>query len=158
MHILLIHQAFTDLDEAGGTRHTELVNYLAGQGHRVTVIASPVSYLSGKAVGKQKFAAKTEPAPNLTIYRCYTYTALHRSFVHRILQFPEFHGFIIFYELAGQKRGCRLGHFAAHFSRCHCLAGRTLKARPLPVRSPRSVAGLRDCSGVLEKQDADPDV
>lgn len=43
MHILLIHQAFATLDEAGGTRHAELAQYLAEQGHRVTVIASPVS-------------------------------------------------------------------------------------------------------------------
>jgi glycosyltransferase involved in cell wall biosynthesis len=90
MHILLIHQAFADLDEAGGTRHTELAHYLAGQGHHVTVIASPVSYLSGKTSDKQKFAAKSESTPNLTIYRCYTYNALHRSFVHRIFSFLSF--------------------------------------------------------------------
>jgi glycosyltransferase involved in cell wall biosynthesis len=90
MHILLIHQAFADLDEAGGTRHTELAHYLAEQGHQVTVIASPVSYLSGKSADKQKLAAKTQPTPNLTIYRCYTYNALHRSFVHRIFSFLSF--------------------------------------------------------------------
>ncbi len=90
MHILLIHQAFADLDEAGGTRHTELAHYLAGQGHHVTVIASPISYLSGKTSGKQRFAAKSETEPNLTIYRCYTYNALHRSFVHRIFSFLSF--------------------------------------------------------------------
>jgi hypothetical protein len=47
MHILLVHQAFAALDEAGGTRHHELARYLAARGHRVTVIASPVSYLTG---------------------------------------------------------------------------------------------------------------
>jgi hypothetical protein len=47
MHILLIHQAFAALDEPGGTRHHELARYLASKGHRVTVIASPVSYLTG---------------------------------------------------------------------------------------------------------------
>ena len=49
MHILLIHQAFASLDEPGGTRHHELALHLAEHGHRVTVIASPVSYLTGKA-------------------------------------------------------------------------------------------------------------
>ena len=48
MHILLIHQAFVALDEAGGTRHYELALQLAERGHRVTVIASPVSYLTGR--------------------------------------------------------------------------------------------------------------
>ena len=47
MHILLIHQAFAALDEPGGTRHHELARYLAGRGHRVTIITSAVSYLTG---------------------------------------------------------------------------------------------------------------
>ena len=37
MHILLIHQAFASLDEAGGTRHHELARYLVDQGNQVTV-------------------------------------------------------------------------------------------------------------------------
>ena len=48
MHILLIHQAFVALGEPGGTRHHELARYLAQRGHRVTIIASPVSYLTGR--------------------------------------------------------------------------------------------------------------
>ena len=48
MHILLIHQAFAALDEPGGTRHYELARYLAQRGRRVTIIASPVSYLTGQ--------------------------------------------------------------------------------------------------------------
>ena len=47
MHILLIHQAFAALDEPGGTRHHEFARALAAHGHRVTVIASRVSYLTG---------------------------------------------------------------------------------------------------------------
>ena len=50
MHVLLIHQAFVSLDEPGGTRHHELARYLANQGHRVTIIASPISYLTGKSL------------------------------------------------------------------------------------------------------------
>ena len=48
MHVLLVHQAFAAIDEPGGTRHHELALYLASQGHQVTIIASPVSYLTGK--------------------------------------------------------------------------------------------------------------
>jgi len=47
MHVLLIHQAFAGLNEAGGTRHYEMAQYLARHGHQVTIIASPVSYLTG---------------------------------------------------------------------------------------------------------------
>ena len=90
MHILLIHQAFTDLDEAGGTRHAELAHYLAEQGHQVTIIASTVSYLSGKLADRQRHVSKTQPVLNLTIHRCYTYQALHRSFIHRTLSFLSF--------------------------------------------------------------------
>ena len=90
MHILLIHQAFTTLEEAGGTRHAELAQYLAEHGHQVTVIASPISYLSGKSSTRQRWSVKTDPTPNLTIYRCYTYHGLHRSFVHRVISFLGF--------------------------------------------------------------------
>ncbi len=49
MHILLIHQSFVALNEPGGTRHYESAHYLVEKGHKVTVIASPVSYLTGSA-------------------------------------------------------------------------------------------------------------
>ena len=51
MHILLIHQAFAALDEPGGTRHIEIARVLADKGHQVTIITSPVSYLTGKSRG-----------------------------------------------------------------------------------------------------------
>ena len=86
MHILLIHQAFASIDEPGGTRHYELARFLTGRGHRVTVITSPVSYLTG--------AARKTPPPaeesGLRILNAYTYPALHRSFVHRVFSFVSF--------------------------------------------------------------------
>ena len=91
MHILLIHQAFTALDEAGGTRHHELARYLAAHGHRVTVIASPVSYLTGKARYKHiAWVERQQDGELITILRTYTYPALHRSFVHRVFSFLSF--------------------------------------------------------------------
>ncbi len=58
MHLLLIHQAFAALDEPGGTRHYELARYLARRGHRVTIIASPVSYLTGAPPQPPPFSEK----------------------------------------------------------------------------------------------------
>jgi glycosyltransferase involved in cell wall biosynthesis len=93
MHILLIHQAFAALDEPGGTRHHELARFLVSKGHQVTVIASPVSYLTGE---------KTQPPPvlsqngshrkraGLTILRASVYSAHHKSFFHRLLAFFSF--------------------------------------------------------------------
>jgi glycosyltransferase involved in cell wall biosynthesis len=90
MHILLIHQAFVALDEPGGTRHHELAQHLAGRGHRVTIIASPISYLTGAAVGNSSPEEQGDPSQRVTILRAYTYSALHRSFIHRMISFFSF--------------------------------------------------------------------
>ncbi len=88
MHILLIHQAFAALNEPGGTRHHELARHLAQQGHQVTIIASPVSYLTGAEQGKAPH--KQTDDLGVTIIRSFTLPALHRSFVWRVFGFVSF--------------------------------------------------------------------
>ncbi len=91
MRILLIHQAFTAVDEAGGTRHHELARFLASQGQQVTVIASPISYLTGKArSSKIAWVEKQMDGDLITILRAYTSPALHRSFAYRVISFFSF--------------------------------------------------------------------
>lgn len=91
MHILLIHQAFAALDEPGGTRHHELARYLTARGQRVTVITSPVSYLTGTAKGRHiPWVERQDGGDGVTILRVYTYPALHRSFFHRVISFFSF--------------------------------------------------------------------
>lgn len=91
MHILLIHQAFAGLDEAGGTRHIEMARALVERGHRVTVIASPVSYLTGQLRSQQmRWVQRQDVEPGIVILRTYTYPAWHRSFVHRVVSFISF--------------------------------------------------------------------
>lgn len=91
MHILLIHQAFTTLDEAGGTRHIEFARRLVKCGHQITIISSPINYLTGKTEHRSiKWKEKLEPEPGIVIYRTYTYPFLHRSFFHRTLSFISF--------------------------------------------------------------------
>jgi glycosyltransferase involved in cell wall biosynthesis len=85
MHILLIHQAFAALDEPGGTRHHELARFLVSKGHQVTVIASPVSYLTGSSSAKGK-----ETLGGITIIRPSVYSAHHKSFFHRLMAFFSF--------------------------------------------------------------------
>lgn len=77
------------MDEAGGTRHYELAQHLAERGHRVTIIASQVSYLTGKAE-QAPVEEHVGPANRVKILRAYTYKALHRSFVHRVFSFFSF--------------------------------------------------------------------
>ena len=60
MHILIIHQAFASLDEPGGTRHYEFARLLAARGHQVTVIASPVSYITGASIQLSQNSRKAE--------------------------------------------------------------------------------------------------
>jgi glycosyltransferase involved in cell wall biosynthesis len=86
MHVLLIHQAFASIGEPGGTRHHELARALARKGHRVTVITSPISYLSGTATA----AAAEDGDEGVVIIRPRTLGGLHRSFLRRLLGFVSF--------------------------------------------------------------------
>lgn len=91
MHILLIHQAFATLDEAGGTRHIEFARHLTKHGHHITIISSPISYLTGKPRHPlTKWKEKQELEPGITVYRTYTYPSLHQSFFQRVLSFISF--------------------------------------------------------------------
>jgi len=90
MHILIIHQAFASLEEPGGTRHFELARLLAASGHRVTVIASPVSYITGARISEASASAAQPDSPGVTILRARVYEAHHRSFLHRMLAFFSF--------------------------------------------------------------------
>ena len=98
MHILIIHQAFASLNEPGGTRHHEFARLLSSRGHQVTVIASPVSYITGDK-------ALTPPSPppfsakmggdkggggGVRVLRASVYSAHHKSFVHRVFAFISF--------------------------------------------------------------------
>lgn len=85
MHILIIHQAFAAINEPGGTRHHELARYLIQRGHRVTIIASPVSYLTG-TTGKTQETLEE----GIDIIRAYVYRAHNKSFVHRVFAFLSF--------------------------------------------------------------------
>jgi glycosyltransferase involved in cell wall biosynthesis len=89
MHILLIHQIFVKLDEPGGTRHHEIARYLKKQGHDVTVIGSPVSYLTG-GIKEGSEARKQTDDLGVTIIRSYTLPTMNRSFVWRVFSFFSF--------------------------------------------------------------------
>ena len=89
MHILLVHQAFATLSEPGGTRHHELARHLVTLGHRVTVLAGQVSYLTGQRTVSGWVQREVDDL-GVVIWRCYTYPAWHRSFIHRMLSFFSF--------------------------------------------------------------------
>jgi hypothetical protein len=74
MHVLLIHQAFAAINEPGGTRHHEFARQLARRGHRVTVITSQVSYLTGRAVGDGGWLTREVDDAGVEILRCWSYS------------------------------------------------------------------------------------
>lgn len=91
MHIMLIHQAFVTTGEAGGTRHIEFAKRLAARGHRITIITSPVSYLSGESSLKSRSLwTKEQWAENIEIRYCWTSSGMHKGFVPRLLAFFSF--------------------------------------------------------------------
>ena len=93
MHILIIHQAFASLDEPGGTRHHEFSRLLSSRGNQVTVIASPVSYITGDKAPLRRPPFRAEiggEKDNVRILRASVYSAHHKSFVHRMLAFVSF--------------------------------------------------------------------
>jgi glycosyltransferase involved in cell wall biosynthesis len=85
MHILLIHEIFVTPDEGGGTRHYELARYLARMGHKITVIASDVDYLSGKKKLKKK-----EIKEGINIIFSRTLSTVHKNFIWRAIAFLSF--------------------------------------------------------------------
>lgn len=91
MHILLIHQAFVSNQEPGGTRHYELSRYLVERGHRLTIIASTVSYLTAQPLPAARgHWLVREQLNGIELWRTWAYGALHHSFFTRLLSFLSF--------------------------------------------------------------------
>lgn len=88
MHTLLIHQAFCIPGEAGGTRHFELAKHAVADGQRFTVIASRVSYLTGKVVDQQVESEWDNQGVN--VIRVYSPQRVYRGFAWRIWSFLVF--------------------------------------------------------------------
>jgi glycosyltransferase involved in cell wall biosynthesis len=90
MHILLIHQAFAALDEAGGTRHHEFARYFVQHGHRVTVITGQTSYMTGARRPTSPWVTHEVDDQGVEIIRCRSVAAWHKSFVQRLVNFLVF--------------------------------------------------------------------
>lgn len=91
MHVLLIHQAFTGPDESGGTRHYELASrFVQKKGHKFTIVASNLSYLTGKRAGRKNVFLSQQHLKNIQVFRVYTLPSLHRNFIWRVFSFISF--------------------------------------------------------------------
>ncbi len=91
MNILLIHQAFVTTGEAGGTRHIEFAKRLAEAGHRITIITSPVSYLTGENSRPGHYLWQKETfSEGIDLYYCHTSSGMHKGFIPRLFAFFSF--------------------------------------------------------------------
>ena len=90
MKILLIHQAFVSPQEAGGTRHYEFARHCLDDGHDFTIVASTLSYLSGKSAVDGNRLVTEQDIDGVRVLRAYTYPSLHKSFIWRIITFLSF--------------------------------------------------------------------
>ena len=84
MRVLLIHQAYASTAQAGGTRHHEFAQHLAGAGHEVVVIASPISYLTGTE------SRAESKIPGVEVVSSWTYSGRSTRFLSRIFNFLSF--------------------------------------------------------------------
>lgn len=91
MNVLLIHQAFVSGREPGGTRHYELGRRLARDGDNLKVVASPVSYLTGRSSRKGRLCLYyRENVDGVEVLRAFTPAVHNKSFIWRIVGFLVF--------------------------------------------------------------------
>ncbi|MAS37450.1 MAG: glycosyltransferase WbuB [Anaerolineaceae bacterium] len=90
MRLVIIHQAFVGPRESGGTRHYEFARYLQRQGHKVSIVASDISYLTGQRSTERSQLVTRQDVEGIQVLRAYTYAALHQSFFWRVVSFLSF--------------------------------------------------------------------
>ncbi|HEY0158862.1 MAG TPA: glycosyltransferase family 4 protein [Thermoanaerobaculia bacterium] len=84
MKLLMIHQAFVSLEEAGGTRHVEFASHLVATGHEVAIVGPSHSYRTAER------ARVSGNVNGIQVIRAYTAPTMHKSFAWRLLSFGTF--------------------------------------------------------------------
>ena len=92
MHILLIHQFYLPPGAAGGTRWNETARHWVAAGHRVTVIAGMVDYVTGRKFAhcQQRFCVEETPLPGLRVIRTHVSEAYNLSWPGRLWAYISF--------------------------------------------------------------------
>jgi glycosyltransferase involved in cell wall biosynthesis len=89
LHTLLIHQAFTTPNDAGGTRHYELAQCVIARGDSFSVVASDFGYLSAKHMAGC-VAGREEVVDGIRVLRVATSRSSHRGLAGQLLSFLTF--------------------------------------------------------------------
>ena len=136
MHLLIVHQNFADYDCPGGTRHLELARHFVRQGHRCTVIAGGVDFMTGKPLDRKPLKRF-----GVEIRRAYALPTVHHSYVGRAASYLSF-------MVTSVWEGLRVG-------RVDVVLGTSPPMFQLP--SAWLIARLRRARFVLEVRDLWPD-
>jgi len=135
LRVLLIHQAFCGPADPGGTRHYELGRRLVAAGHRLTVVTSRYSYLTGE----QKCTA--EDCGGIELRFAKSVPGLHRSNFWRLFVFTYF-------MMSSIVAGSRVGE-------TDVILGTTPSI--FQAVSAYVIAAVRGCRFVLEVRDLWPE-
>lgn len=131
MRVLLIHQAFVGDDEAGGTRHYELGQRLAAHGDHLTVIASQVGYLTGKAVrSARRGLTYRDDAGEVAVVRAYAPAVRRHGLAWRVWAFVVFMVTSILAGLSVAKVDLVMGTTPPIFQAVSALGVARLRRRP----------------------------
>ncbi|MGV8073275.1 MAG: glycosyltransferase family 4 protein [Syntrophobacteraceae bacterium] len=130
-HILLIHQAFVGPNEPGGTRHYEFAKHCVANGHRFSVIASDLSYLTGEPTLHATGLVEVQNLDGVRVLRAYTYPSLHRSFVWRVVSFISFMLTSIYASLRAGRVDMVMGTSPPIFQAVSAWVVSRLRRRPL---------------------------
>ena len=135
MRLLLIHQSFVSGAEAGGTRHVELGQHLVDRGDDVTVVASQISYLSGKSMNERRGGLRRglfyrERAGGIRVLRAYAPAVLHKSYVWRAVAFVVFALTSVWAGLRAGKVDVVMGTSPPIFQAVSALAVARIRRKP----------------------------
>lgn len=81
---------FSSPNQPGGTRHFELAGYCVQRNCEFTIVASDISYATGKIAFPHKGLFAEQHLSGVRVLRTYTYPSLHRSFRWRVVSFVSF--------------------------------------------------------------------
>ena len=92
MHILIVHQYYLHKEEAGGSRWNQFAKFWSQAGHKVTVLAGMLHYVTGKKNPeyKGKFIVTEQDGQNVVVKRCHVSEAYNKSFIGRAWAYCSF--------------------------------------------------------------------
>lgn len=85
---MFVHQTFSSSNSEGSGRANAIASSMVKEGYQVSIIAGANSYLTGEV--PQEYRGKwitVETCDGYTVYRPWTYSKLHKSFLHRAMYF-----------------------------------------------------------------------